>query len=526
MEEIIERKIVEQKEIFNSDIRAFQKIGNKFVEGIIASGEFKAASGGMGVYAQRGGKEFMIRLRILCGILDFKTLKLIKDMANDHSLKSIHLTTRQAIQLHDLQFDEIISIMDKSLENDLYTRGGGGNFPRNVALSPLSGVEKDEAFDVSPYALLVNKYFISRMNTYKLPRKFKVAFSNNSNDTANASIADLGFIAVKNGHKEMFKLYIGGSLGANSGISVQYDDLIEPTDVLLHVEAILSLFVDEGDFENKGKARMRFIIKRLGEEGFLNCYKKHLAKVKETQNHQFELKNDEKKDSKEKDKEIIEQENVIPQKQDGLYTVVLHPKGGLLKTEDLNRIVDFLENISQVQIRLSMEESMYIRNLTAIEAEELLEITVGLRKTTRLSRSICCIGIPTCQIGIQDSQSLLTSILNSFQELGLVKDVLPALHISGCLNSCSRHPVSEIGFHGKKKRVKGQVEDVYTLHIGGKIGQYDTCIAKEYGDLLATEIPKFLVDLAINLEWSNKKFIDYISTEKHEFETMLEKYIV
>ncbi len=525
MEKEIEGKILELRENFNDHIREFQEIGRKFVDGTISSGEFKASSGGMGVYAQRGGKEFMIRLRILCGVIDINTLRLIKDLANDHALKYIHLTTRQAIQLHDLQFDEIINIMNKSLENNLYTRGGGGHFPRNVSLSPLSGVEK-EAFDVTPYALLVNKYFVSRMNTYKLPRKFKVAFSNNEKDTANASIADLGFLAVKQENKELFQVFIGGSLGAGSGISVPYDDLVEPADVLVHVEALLSLFVEEGDYENKGKARIRFIVKRMGEEGFLKCYKKHLEKVKQTQNLEFELKNDEEINSLVKDNEKIEHINVIPQKQEGFYTVVLHPKGGLLKTEDVKYIVDFLENIPLAQVRLSMEESMYIRNLTAAEAKELLALTKGLRKTTRLSRSICCIGIPTCQIGIQDSQSLLTTILNTFEEKGLTKDILPALHISGCLNSCSRHPVSELGFHGKKKRVKEQSEDVYTLHIGGKVSQNDTHLAKEYGDLLATTIPEFLLELAMKLEENKKEFNEYILTQKEEFEAILKKYLL
>ncbi|MGC4017908.1 MAG: hypothetical protein QM793_00820 [Muricomes sp.] len=138
---------------------------------------------------------------------------------------------------------------------------------RNVSLSPLSGVE-EEAFDVTPYALMVNEYFIPQMSSYKLPRKFKVAFSNNSKDTANASIADLGFLAVKQGDKNYFKLYIGGSMGANGAISLSYDELIEPKDVLYYVEAAIKLLIEEGDFENKSKGRMRFIVKRLGEGEF------------------------------------------------------------------------------------------------------------------------------------------------------------------------------------------------------------------------------------------------------------------
>ena len=71
----------------------------------------------------------------------------VYDFANRYGLEKIHLTTRQAIQLHGLKIDEICDLMKEALDNDIYTRGAGGNYPRNVAMSPLSGVDKKEAFD-------------------------------------------------------------------------------------------------------------------------------------------------------------------------------------------------------------------------------------------------------------------------------------------------------------------------------------------------------------------------------------------
>lgn len=522
----MEQTIDQLKDTFINKIQEFDEIGQKFVNATISSAEFKASSGGMGVYAQRGGKEFMIRLRVLSGVLDFKTLNLINDFASEYSLEYIHLTTRQAIQIHDLAFHEVIGIMEKSLENELYTRGGGGNFPRNVSLSPLSGVEKDEAFDVTPYALLVNNYFLSKMNTFKLPRKFKVAFSNNSKDTANATVADLGFIAVIKDGKKYFRLFLGGGLGANGAIGIPYDELVDPADTLYHVEAMLSLFVAEGDYQNKGKARIRYILGRMGKEAFLDCYKKHLKHINESQVIDYQYKTDYEVNVIGQTSLKLEDVNVISQKQEGLYTVVLHPQGGLLKSIDLNNIVTYLKNISNAQVRLTMEESMLVRNLTALQAKELLQLTKELRNTTRLSRSLCCIGVPICQIGIGESQALLNSILTTFKEKEFTEDILPALHISGCLNSCSRHQVSELGLQGKKKRVNEAMEYVYALHLGGYVSAEGTTLAKEYGDLLATTIPSFLYELALVLKENKLELKDYIIVQKEEFETILEKYLV
>ena len=136
-------------------LRGLEHLVHKFLNGEIGKMDFKGASGGMGVYAQRSGKEFMIRFRIPSGIASIKNLKLIYEFAKRYNLESIHLTTRQAIQLHGITIDEVCDAMEEGIEKGLYLRGSGGNFPRNVAVSSLSGVEMNEAFDVSPYALKI-----------------------------------------------------------------------------------------------------------------------------------------------------------------------------------------------------------------------------------------------------------------------------------------------------------------------------------------------------------------------------------
>lgn len=536
LNDLISQRINSYKE----DINHFKEIGNRFVNGEINSAEFKATSGGMGVYAQRGGKEFMIRLRILSGVLDYPTMKLVNEFIDEYNLEFVHFTTRQTIQLHHLKFDEVINIMERSLKHELITRGGGGNYPRNVSLSPLSGVAKEEAFDVTPYAILVNKYFLSKMNSYRLPRKFKVAFSNNNEDTANASIADLGFIAVKKDEENYFKVYIGGSLGVEGAIAVPYDELVKADDIMYHLEAALNLFCEEGDFENKGKARMRFIVKRMGNEEFLQCYKKHLSKAKQDNNMDFILSEEsDMQDISEQDRlqselihtkesfeELLKTNDILQQKQEGLFTVIIHPQGGLLRTEDYKKIINFLENISKAEVRLSMEESIYIRNLNHKQAKELMELTEGIRKTTRLGKSVSCIGVPICQIGIQESQMLLMNILTYFDEKRLSEDILPTLHISGCTNSCGRHQVNIIGFRGKKKKIDDKLEDAYSFYASGKTSEENTIVAKEYGDILADKIPGFLYDLALRLKEKHLEFDEFQKQYEKEFEGILSNYLV
>ena len=524
-EKDLDAAIISLKEELRKEIPVFQEKGQMFLNKEITNAEFKGASGGMGVYAQRGGEEFMIRLRVLSGVVDYSTLRFVYDMVKKHSLEYIHVTTRQAIQLHNLKLDQMIDIMEQSLNQNIITRGAGGNFPRNVALSPLSGIEKGEAFDVTPYAIFVNKYFVSRINTYHLPRKFKVAFSNNGQDSANASIADLGFLAVNQDGKEYFQVYLGGSMGPNGAIAVPYDELISPQDVLYHVEAMLSLFKAEGDYQNKAKARIRYIVQRMGKEAFLECYKAHLNNVKQSQDLSFEINDIYSRNLEVSDETSTgEIESAITQKQNDLYTAEIHPQGGILMAEDLGKILDYIENIEGVQIRCSMEEGVFIRNLTSLQAKELLELTKDIRKTTRLGCSISCIGASICQIGTQNSQGLLANVLNYFEEKGFTEDILPSISISGCTNSCARHQVSEIGFQGKKKRVGEIMEDAYALQIGGKVGEAGVKLAKESGDLLERDIPEFLYQLALSLQERKLEYSEYRKQHEEELEELIAKY--
>ena len=143
----------ELKEKLFGEIESFREQGHKFLNKELSVMEFKHASGGMGVYAERSRNTFMIRFRTPSGIINLDEMKWFIDKAKENNLDKMHFTTRQAIQFHELSIDPLCDLMKEALENDIYTRGAGGNYPRNVAISPLSGVEVGEAFDVTPYAL-------------------------------------------------------------------------------------------------------------------------------------------------------------------------------------------------------------------------------------------------------------------------------------------------------------------------------------------------------------------------------------
>jgi ferredoxin-nitrite reductase len=524
-------------DILLNEIPAFREIGHQFINKEISVAEFKGKSGGMGVYAQKGGERFMIRLRTPSGVLSKAHLKLLGTFAEECQLKFIHLTTRQAIQLHDLEIDSVCDIMEKATKAGLYTRGAGGNFPRNVTLSPLSGVEEEEAFDVTPYALLAGEYIMESITKYHLPRKLKIAFSNNEKDTACAAVNDLGFIAVKHEGKPYFKVFLAGGLGNNPALSIEYDKLVSPEEVLYHVEAVTRIFMAEGDYENKGKARLRYVPGRMGVKEFLECYEKHLLEVKETlQLKKLVAEKLKKQATAEKAQEesttvcqntiVPESKSLIPQKQSGLYAVELHPLGGILASDILYQLIGFLDGCEEADIRLTMSESMYIRNLEYKKALELLALTKDVCGQSGIEKSISCIGVPTCQIGIEQSQELLQEILTYLKEHKTPKEYLPAIHISGCNNSCARHQVTELGFTGSKKRIDNKPVDVFELYAGGHVGDSKTKFGASMGFMKKDEIPVFINELAELLNTCREDFSSFYKGKREQFEKLTEKYVI
>lgn len=514
-----------QYELLKNEINSFRAEGHKFLNKELSIGDFKKISGGMGVYAQRGGQSFMIRLRTNSGILPLNQLKLIDTFLTKYEVEKVHLTTRQAIQLHDLSIDAVCDIMQEALDNGLYTRGGGGNFPRNVSLSPMSGVEKNEAFDVTEFANEISKYLMERITTYHLPRKLKISMSSSSNDGGNSTINDLGFIAKVENGVPYFDMYIAGGLGSNPEISIPYGKRVKPEEILYYVEAMVNLFMAEGDYNNKAKARTRYIPKRMGKDEFLAAFDKHLEEVKQTKDLTINVEIVLSETKENYTHSLVETSSLLHQRQDGLYTLIVHPVNGQLYHKDFQNLVEFLEENTNVEARLSMNEDIYVRNLTEVQASELMEIVKEYNGKTKIRQSVSCIGVPTCQLGIEQSQTLLKNILTYLTENNIKEDRLPSINISGCQNSCGRHQASDLGFVGGKRKVGDNLEDVFDLYLGGIVKENETTLGQKIGTMIMRDIPKFIGKLAEKLEEDKLEYREFIK-EKDRFTQVAQEFLI
>ena len=478
-------------ETFRADLPEFREKSAAFFAGEMSKAAYKGFSGYYGSYAQRDGRASMLRLRMTAGCVTPEKLAFVAEMVKKHAIGRVHFTTCQTIQLHDLSQEAVCDVMERALDAGVITMGGGGDFPRNVMCSPLSGVEEGEYFDVLPWAQAAGDYLTTFIKAEKMPRKLKVGFSNSPANLTHATYRDLGFAARADG---LFDVYSAGGLGNQPRFGVMVAEGVSPRDILYYIKAMWLTFRAYGNYENRAKARTRFMQESLGgPEAYKAAYLEKLAEVRKS-GENLTLPELSAPVTKAGDGTAVSGARVLKQKQPGLYAVHYHPIGGQPKPQTLCALADALAAIPGAQLRLSPDESAYIVNLTGDEARRVLALTADSAETP-FEASVACIGASICQVGVRDSQALLRACVDAVRAAKLPADALPQVHISGCPSSCGTHQTGELGFRGGVKLVDGKPQPGFVLFAGGCSRQGGETMGRELGAMLEGDVPAFLVRL-------------------------------
>lgn len=528
---------------FKEDLKDFREMTEKFYAKEVSIKDYKGFSGGFGSYAQRGGEASMLRLRMPGGRITKEKLKFLVDAIAAYDVRRVHLTTCQTVQFHDLGMKAVCDIMERAMEVGIITRGGGGDFPRNVMVSPLSGVEQGEYFDVLPYAERAGDYLMGMIKTVKLPRKLKVGFSNSPANVTHATFRDLGFIAKENG---LFDVYSAGGLGNNYKMGVKVAENVKPEEVLYYVEAMVRTFTTYGNYESRAKSRTRYMQETLGVEGYKKAYQEKLLEVKAEFKNSLLIKEssvsaEQESNTEESVVNIKEQESqlknvaaypqtesaserVITQKQAGLYAVAYHPVGGMVPAQKFEEIYEGIKNAAKAEVRVAPDETLYIINLNAQQAEKIHKITADGAKNL-FETSVSCIGSTVCQIGLRDSQGLLASIVEAVEPYHFADGVLPRIHISGCPSSCGTHQIGKLGFRGASKSVNGKAEPAFAFYVNGQDTQGEERFGEEWGVMLATDIPKFFVELGTVISDEKVSYEQWYKKNMDTLKNIVEPYL-
>ncbi|MDO5140597.1 MAG: nitrite/sulfite reductase [Eubacteriales bacterium] len=508
-------------EKWKQELPEFRQKTADFYSGELDKGSYKGYSGRFGSYAQQGGKSSMLRLRTTAGRVTPDKLAFVVKAIKEDDVRRVHFTTCESIQFHDLNKDQVCSLIEEAWDAGMVTMGGGGDYPRNVMCSPLSGVDKEGYFDVLPYAEAAADYLMGFVDAEKMPRKLKVCFSDSPENVPHATYRDLGFTARPDGR---FDVYSAGGLGNNPKFGVKVAEAIEPEDILLYIKAMWLTFRAYGNYENRGKARTRYMQEVCGgEEGYRKAF---LEKLKEAEAAGDVPKLCVKPEpvTKTGDGSVCGDRRAIAQKQEGLYAVEWHPIGGNPALESLKALYETIKDMDAVELRLAPYETAYIINLTGAEAQQVIAVLPDSAESM-FETFVSCIGASTCQVGVRDSQALLAACIEAVRTAEIADGALPKIYISGCPSSCAGHQTAAIGFNGAAKKTEAGVQAAFMLHAGGCSRQGEEKMGRQYGTVLTEDIPEMLVKIGKAAEAAGQSFEEWYKADEAAFEAIVTPYI-
>jgi sulfite reductase (ferredoxin) len=471
--------------IVEKDIIDLEKKIFAFRGGEIHEEKFRSLRLARGIYGQRQPGVQMIRIKLPFGRVTFKQLLKIADVSDTYGSGNLHLTTRQDIQIHYVSLDRTPELWAELERDDITLREACGNTVRNVTSSPDAGINPEEPFDVSPYAHAVFKYFLRNPICQEMGRKIKISFSSSDRDTAFSYIHDLGFIPKINEKGERgFKVMLAGGLGAQPFLASPVHDFLPEDQVIPYTESVLRVFDRHGERNNRNKARMKYLVQKLGLEEVL-C----LVSAERIANKSKSFTIDRSAVDvpvlpTEREFLPLEEENslsyqhwlatnVFEQKQTGFFGVYVKVTVGDIKSEQARAMVEAIRDLVADEIRVTQNQGLLLK---FVRKEALPSLYKSLKDLNladpgfdSLADITTCPGTDTCNLGISNSMSLAATleqvIYTEYPELIYDKDI--KIKISGCMNSCGQHGLAHIGFHGSSVKANGKVVPAVQVMMGG-----------------------------------------------------------
>lgn len=528
----------------NGDLDYTQSLIDQFKAGEIQAGQLKSNRVPMGIYEQRKNQHYMLRLRCAGGLVTPEQLAKIAFVGHQLSTSHLHITTRQEIQIHNVDIEDAIPALKKLEKVGISSAGGGGNTVRNMMVDDRSGLTADEEFDVYPYVEELTSRLIAEKDSFTMPRKYKVAIDT-SVATANYSyIADLGLQArIKDGQRG-FRVLIAGSAASNAHTGWEVFDFLPEKDLYRAAKALKNWFHKYGNRRNRHKARMRYVFYKYGTEEAKRLYLEEFEELKKDGSIDFEapalpLEHHKPSFPPLSEKEVKSEERRVKNSRDffdaeafetwkhryahkqtnaeglkeNLWYAYIPLRHGNNSTDFFAEVAEYLGNYGNDVIRFTKKEQIQVRN---IPEEYLTNIYAFFKKLgvyqidypVVVTNLTCCTGADTCRLGICLPKGAIDGIAKQLLNSNLNLDAIPdfELRMNGCTNICALATWGDLGFSGRVGRVGDDPYPAYTIWLPVK-GKHE--IDLQQGYIAAKKIPAFVEDYLRDVIAEQANYADY-----------------
>lgn len=516
---------------FAQDIEQHAQDVARFLKGELSASILKARRVPRGIYEQRQNGTYMVRVRLPGGIMSVAQARALAAVASRFGSGTLHVTTRQDIQIHEVKIDQTPAVLRELFSAGLTSKGGGGNTVRNITACPYAGICPAERFDVTPSVVAVTEYLIGLAGSYNLPRKYKIAFSGCGADCALAQVNDLGFIASVRDGRQGFRVYAGGGMGAESRVADCMEEWVPSGEVIRIAEAVRRLFDRLGNRHNRRQARLRFAVAKIGADGFRGMLHEAVEAATGDGTPECDVVGDAVADPAELQhgdyRGLLSPAGgleVLRQRQSGYIAVPLRLQLGQISWKVLDAFAAIAERFSEEKVlRATQDQNLLLRfvresDLKALRVELDSVLGSDTASRTALQSFTACTGSAICRLGLCLSQNAAFACADALAAAGLVPETLQAvdIRINGCPNACGQHPIGTIGLFGAAHRVGERLVPAYRVLLGARRGEGRVRLGAFAGVVPARSLPVFLADLLGDFQSRRQQgeaFADYFDRQ-------------
>ncbi len=486
-----------------ADLDAFVDKLGQFERGELAPDAWKQFRLVNGVYSQRQeGDAMMVRVKIPQGVLTAPQLYALAEVAERYSTGRGHITTRQNVQFHFVRLGETDEALALLATAGLTTREACGNSVRNVTACPYAGASALEPFDATPWAEAVTRHLLRGPLSSSLPRKFKIAFGGCcGTDCVGASFNDVGLLARVRDGKPGFRVTLGGGLSTLRRAGILAHEFAPAEEVIEICEAVVRVFNRTGDRQRRHKARLKFVIDKLGPEEFLRQYFEEREQV----HHRVEvaaappprIARFPRHRPPQAGLEEFARTNARAQRDPEYVTVVVRAPLGDLTAGQFRALAALSEEFSEErEARTTLEQNLVLRfvrraHLGSLHAA-LSEAGLARSGAETISDVVSCPGAYSCRLAVTQSRGMADALTRA---LSGRPEKLP-IKISGCPNGCGQHYVAGIGLQGSVRKVEGRAVPQYHLYLGGGFGDTEASFGRLAAKVPARKVPEAVRRLA------------------------------
>lgn len=447
-----------------------------------------------GLYQQKPNEgHFMLRIKVPGGILNVEQLRVVGWVAEHIGQGYADITTRQNYQFHWLTIQDTPMVLEKFKAVGITSSGACGDIGRNVTGCPLAGLAPDEVFDATPYVNAVHEFFTDNHDLSDLPRKFKLSVSACRHHCAQPEINDLAATGVQrtlpDGTVENgFHVRVGGGLSSRPFFA-KLLNMFVPCDKLVDVfRAVAEVYRDNGNRENRKKARIKFLVDEWGIE-----------KLEAEVRARLDWSPDPAVEWPEPKKSFRDHVGIAAQKQEGLYSVGAAVLSGRMTHEQIYASANIAEKYGDGIVRTTNQQNLIFTNikeadLAEVEAE-LTAVGLNVRPTSIRRAAVACTGNQFCNLALTETKGLIHTIVDHLEKT-VSLDELIRINLNGCPNSCGQHHIGDIGLQGcLVKQGGGVTVEGYDISLGGRLGADAKFVRPIWRRVAATDIPRALENL-------------------------------